>query len=658
MMIIRIRTRISAFCLFLVPFAVSPYFAISAEAAGSGLVLISPPSGAMIVAKKPLISLRSNRPLQEDGRIFFLDGHDVTALVTESETENIYSFTPPEPLGSGQHNLYIQAVDTDGVVVEEEFVFASRQSESFEEIQSQNTLSLIQKTVLSRDNSSSGGGGFTSTAEFPYASFDSYLTSESTIKEGNLQTSLRANLRYYDQNAALLEPEKKGGRLLDFLFTANHSGEKYTSHLEVGDTTIEESENTINYLTRRGGQAGLTMGRFTFKGFSVLGRESGYDFDGLGFAFNSNDHIMGGSLETAFFDKQLITKAIYARGGEKEDSMGGWTEGNGRKGDVTGLLVSSDFFEQLFMTDFELDFSDFNNDTTDTTSETDMAYRLRFSGQYDNYEYQAGYSYTGPQYEVIGNHSTVKDWAGFDFIGGAYFEEHAIRVLMHYFWDNVEDEEMFARIYSLSSGVDYQFSGWQHFPAGLLLEYNTQSSADEPGGMETVALDTYQVTGKISFVKDSWFVSFSSAFSEQNDKTEYDTDTRLYSLEIVPSYSTMNFSILPSYRLNISEDLSSTIRTTTNTVTLDIHSTFLRNTLSGELGGTYDWTETDDNSVKMNNTDFYTRLSYRPEHLWRLQDAGIALEYHYKRQKDEVYDSTYRENIATLVFSCAFPYTF
>ncbi len=658
MMIIKIGTRISAFCFFLVPFAISPYSAIPAKAAQSGLMLISPPPGAMIIAKKPLISLGSSRPLREDGRVFFLDGNDVSALVTESETGNIYSFTPPEPLSSGQHYLYVQAVGVDGVVLEEEFVFASRQSESFEEIQSQNTLSITQKTVLSRDTSSSGGGGFSSTGEFPYASLDSYLSSQSTIKEKNMQTSLRANLRYYNQNAAILEPEKKGGRLLDFLFTADHSGEEYQSHLEVGDTTIEESENTINYLTRRGGQAGLTMGRFTFKGFSVLGQESGYDFDGLGFAFNSNDHIMGGSVETVFFDKQLVAKAIYARGGEKEDSMGSWSEGDGRKGDVTGLLVSSDFFEQLFTTDFELDFSDFNNDTSDSASETDLAYRIRFSGQHDNYEYQAGYSYTGPQYEVIGNHSTVKDWAGFDLSGGAYFEEHVIKVLMQYFWDNVEDEELFARIYSLSSGMEYQFSGWQHFPAGLLLEYNTQSSDDEPGGIETLALDTYQVTGNISYVQGPWFISFSSAYSEQNDRTDYDTDTRLYSLEFVPSYNATYLSILPSYRLNIAEDITSAIRTTTNTVTLDIYSAFLRNTLSVELGGTYDWTETDDNSVKMNNTDFYTRLNYRFENLWRLQDAGIALEYHYKRQEDEIYDSTYRENTATLVFSCAFPYTF
>jgi hypothetical protein len=656
-MAISSQVRFSALC-FLIPLLCSPPDSMADATAGNGLVLLSPQPGTTVTAKKPRITFQSRQPLMEEGKIVFLDGNDITALVMPTESVNIYTFTPPEALSGGPHTLYIYAVSVDGTPLEEEFSFASRQSESFEEISSRNTLSLIQKTVLSRDTSDSSGLSSSSGEEFPYASIDSYLSSESNLKEGNFHSSARANLRYYEQNAKLAEPEKTGGQILDFLITANHSGEDSASHIEVGDTTINQSENTLNYLTRRGGQAGLTLGRFSISGFSVLGQESAYDFDGLGFGFNSNDHIFGASLETVFFDRQLVLKIIHTRGGEEEDSMGSWSEGGAIKGDVTGLLLQSDFFDQRLITDFELDFSEFNADTSTADSETDLAYRLGFSGRHDIYEYQAGYRYTGPMYQVVGNTSTVRDWAGFDFSAGAYLDEHAFKMLFNYFWDNVENDDLFARITSLTGGAEYQFSGWTDFPVGILAEYNTQSSEDEPSGMENISLDTYQITGNINYVKESWFVAMSSSYAEQNDTTEYNRDTRLFSFEIAPSYTMAVFSVLPSYRLNISEDIANAVRTTSNTVTMDISSNFFANTLLGEMGGTYDWSEADDNSSKINNTDLYLRLNFRPDFLRFAEGSGIALEYHYTCQEDEIYDWTSRENILTLVFSGAFPYTF
>ncbi len=429
--------------------------------------------------------------------------------------------------------------------------------------------------------------------------------------------------------------------------------------LRVGDTTIEQSKNTIDYLTRRGGKASVSAGDVTLSGFGVLGNETGYEIDGLGFGFNSNDHIMGTSINVDFFDQQMSLKGIYASGGEEGNSMGTWSESEGRKGDVTGVLLTTDFFNQLFITEFEFDTANYDNDTGDGEDEVyDKAYRIRIGGLTEVTDYDLSYSYNGPQYEVVGNQSIVRDWAGFDFNGGITYPLHALRLLLNYSWDNVEDDDLFARIYSFTSGLEYQYSGWQRFPVSLLFQHNTQRSEDEPIDTESTSLDTSTLAGSISYIEGPWAVQFSSSYSEQDDKTLNDYDTRLFSFAVVPSYTHTYFSILPSWSLNSSKDLVTEVRTDTNTLTLDLYSGFLKDTVTCEVGGTYDWSQSDDDRVDMNNAALYGRLNYRFERLWRLEDSTIALEYNYNRQEDKIYDSTFSESTLTLVISSAIPYSF
>ena len=125
--------------------------------------------------------------------------------------------------------------------------------------------------------------------------------------------------------------------------------------------------------------------------------ETGYEIDGLGLGFNSTDHIMGTSLQTDFFDKQLTIKAIYARGGQEGNSFGSWSEDGPRKGDVAGIVLSSDFFNQRFTTDFELDTVNYDKNTEDDSDDVnDKAYRIRIGGLTEVYDYNVSYKYTGP----------------------------------------------------------------------------------------------------------------------------------------------------------------------------------------------------------------------------------------------------------------------
>ncbi len=643
-------------CLAALSFALLG-LARATAAAETRIELISPFPGTVAIAKSPTIMFRSSRPLHAEGRLVLLDGNDVTGMVTEDDAG--YRLTAPGTLPAGDHQLIIFAYDLDGHPVEQEFIFTSRHSESFEEIASDNRLSTTVKTVLQRTTDT---GDIPDTADpaasFPYSSFDSYLTSASTIKEGDWHSSFRTNIRYYDQNAPLNAPEKKGFGLIDFLMTSDYTADQYQARVEIGDTTIAESKNTIDSLTRRGGQTRISIGNLTVSGFGVLGRENTYEIDGLGLAFNSNDHIMGTSAGMDFFDRRLIVKAVHIRGGDDGSYLGSWSESQQRRGEATGLVIVTDFFEQALMTDFEIDTSSLTVDDDESVEFTDTAYRFLVSGYRDTSDYQFGYSYTGPQYEVIGNQSIVKDWAGFDFNGGTALTDHTVRMLLNYSWDNVEDDAIYARIYSFTGGLDYRYSAWQRFPVGLTFEHNQQRSTDEPDEVEPTSLDTDTLTGSIGFIDGPWAIELRSGYSLQNDSSPADRDTRLVSFSVVPSYTSVFYSILPSWSLNSSEDLTSSVRTDTNTLTLDIYATLFEDRVICEFGGTHDWTSADDDSVDMSNTALYGRLNYRIERLWHLEDPTIAVEYAYNRQEDNIYDSRFSEGVLSLVLSSAVPFSF
>jgi hypothetical protein len=643
-------------CLTVISF-VLPVFAQPSQAEEVRIDLVSPFPGTVAIAKSPTIIFRSSQPLHAEGRLILLDGNDVTAMVTEEDVG--YRITAPGILPAGEHQLIIFAYDLDGQPVEQEFVFVSRHSESFEEIASDNRLSTTVKSVLQRSTDTDAALDTAAPAvSFPYSSFDSYLSSNSTIMEGGWQSSFRANVRYYDQNAPLIEPEKKGLGLIDFLMTSDYTADQYQARVEIGDTTIAESKNTIDLLTRRGGQTRITIGNLTVSGFGVLGRENTYEIDGLGLAFNSNDHIMGGSAGMDFFDRRLTVKAVHTRGGDDGNYLGSWSESQRRKGEATGLIIVTDFFEQALITDFEIDTSSLTVNDDESVEFTDTAYRFLVSGYGAASDYQLGYSYTGPQYEVIGNQSIIKDWAGFDFNGGTTLTDHTVRLLLNYSWDNVEDDPIYARLYSFTGGLDYRYSAWQRFPLGLTIEHNQQRSTDEPDGAQPTSLDTDTLTGSIGFIDGPWAIELRPGYSLQDDSSPADRDTRLVSFSVVPSYTSVFFSILPSWTLNSSEDLTTSVRTDTNTLTLDIYATLFEDRVICELGGTHDWTSADDDSIDMSNTALYGRLNYRIERLWHLEDATIAIEYAYNRQEDTIYDSSFSEGVLSLVLSSAVPFHF
>lgn len=625
------------------------------------LLLLSPANDSVVVSKMPHISFRCSVPLIEDTLLILFDGTDITALVHQER--GVYSYLPQRPVGAGEHSLYVIGVTEGGVSVEKELVFASRHSESFAEIYLNNSVSATVTSVLARDVSATGNTALLpvdpapTTSDTPYTSLETYLRSEGGLREGKWQSSARAALRYYDQNASVVAPEQKGLGLLDVLIRTSYTTKNTALRAELGDTVVEETKNTLDYLARRGVKASLSVKNITINTFGLLAAEPDYTPDDFGLDLNGNDHIMGGSVNVDFFAGQLFIKGIYARGGERGAALGTWTETDGHKGDVAGLLVKTDFFDNKLTSEFELNTVNYDNDTSDTMGEGyDKAYRLTLGGSMAHYSYEVGYTYTGPGYQVVGNQSLVKDWAGYAFVGSMNSAAHSLRLLLNYSWDNVDDDELFARLYSFSGAVEYLYSGWQYFPVSLLVEHNRQRSRDEPVGCDPVSLQTNALTAAISYVQGPWAVELKTGYSRQDDEAGGAYGTELVSFSLVPSYSSTSFSLLPSWTYSSSRDLSTDVTTETNTVTLDVYATFFAERLVCQFGGTYDEVTSDDKTMGLTTSSLYGKISYRFDRLWFLEESSIGLEYASEDQEDNVNEAELSEQRVSLVLSTTLPF--
>lgn len=658
-----------------------------------GFILSSPVVDQVEISKKPKIEWESVSPLGQESPLVLLDGMDVSGLVEQQDGR--FSFSPIMVLPAGEHNLYISAIDGTGNLIEQEFFFSTRHSESFEEAYSHNELSLIYRGALNHHIKSKTASEDVDSEwiideasfqpledevdDFSHGSIDAYLSSDSVIRDGNWSTSFITNMRYFDQRADIMDPEKRGVSLIDILLASSYTGEKLNVEIGLGDNAIQESRNTVDNLYRRGLKAVARYEDLTLSGFGVLADEQYNELDHLGLRFDSNDHLMGISGQYDFFDKQMFLKAIYVNGGETGNSLGTWSEGGARKGDAFGFVFFTDFLSGQLTTEIEYDESTISKNTSAFDSYTvfddlfdevestvadeemeksDKAYRINIAGLKNVYNYELSYEYTGPQYEVVGNQSLVGDRAGYSFYGGAAFEYHGVNLFGTSFWDDVDNNPLYQRITSTGGGIEYSYMGWLRFPVSLRYERGSQRSKDEPEDVDETAVDIDTIEGRVGYQDGPWMGEIATSFSRQNDKAPQDLDNELITVFLSPGYSGDFLTVFPSWSYNSTADLQSSVRTDTHTWTLDVQSLVFEERLLCELGGTYDRTTSDDDTMDSKNFQGYARATYRFQTLWNLVLPSVALEYTRTYQKDDIADSMFQEDVMTVVLSSTLPYSF
>ncbi|MCK4503826.1 MAG: hypothetical protein KAU22_12395, partial [Desulfuromonadales bacterium] len=359
--------------------------AISAEV----ITFISPGEGIEATVSKPVIIYEIAVPVSTQNMLVQMDGIDITGALDFTPTG--FKYHPVQPLANGPHQLYLTINLPDGNPLARIFSFST-----LTKVSSNTQISAVYEHEIDKSNH---------LTQIPERNFAANIGNTTTITQGNWQVGLTTNLRWLDRSLPMFAPEKKGIDLVNYLATGTYQKDNLSLLLNAGDLQIQETQNTVMGLARRGVQVNSIYKSLSLGGF-VINSEQLYGIDdGTGLEFNTGNTIKGLSGGYSLLADKLKLRAIYVTGVEESNSFGIYDVDSGeREGDVLGFVVQYLLFDGKLNLEAEYDLADFDANNTDAIdAETDKAWNLRASGYTGSYNYQAVYEYIGADYEVIGN---------------------------------------------------------------------------------------------------------------------------------------------------------------------------------------------------------------------------------------------------------------
>lgn len=611
--------------------------------------LQDPSENQVSIHKRPNIAVVFLQPLAMESLFIMLDGMDITQVVALSPDG--FSFRPIQVLAPGMHTLTIAGTSLQGESFSQEFSFTTRHYKRIETGYTENELTTTAQGSIAKSD--------TLEDQAPDIRFEANWRTQSQFQERGFQMAFDANLRYLDQDTPTLAPEKSGADVIDFLLTADYNRGALTSHAEIGDTDVILSENTLPSLRRRGGQLSIGSTTVSMGGFSVKSAQS-YGYDGTGFGSDTGKHIRGLYGDLNLLDNRLRLRLVHSTGGETGPSFGTATTETDKEGHVSGAVLTTDFFNGKLVTDFEYDRSEFDGDTSDSiAAKEDDAYRIQVQGGISRYTYSLAYRYFGPDYEVIGNQGLEKDRAGVVLNGGAGFDRHTLFVTYSRYQDNVDDDAARPVVVTHTGGVDYGYQGFERVPITLSYQKEVAQSSDEPLLTDPTDRDVDTLLGSIAYAHQAWQILFQSSYARTNDKTALDADTASLTMTLIPQYYTEAVSISPNLSYNQTRDLAADIDTDTYTLGLDMQGRFFNERFRYGLGGTLDFTSTDDSSVDQRTTVYYFNLDYEvADRLLGYITPFVGLRGESSEVDDQVLAQTTREYRFMVVFSTTTRFSF
>jgi len=620
-----------------------------AETKISSIKVLSPLENSTVVDKKPEIKVEFDETVLQDTIIVIFDGQDITQLITL--TEKGFEFKPFMVVPPGTHALSITAKNKEGMQIEKTVTFTTKHSETFDEAWSNNNATIIYQGILKKPES------FESQ---PDSKIEGNLTSETKLKNQTWEFKFNTNLRYFDQNEPLMPPQKKGLDIINWILTGEYTKELFKAKASIGDIQITETPYTLSGLSRKGGLINIEYDIFQFNAFTVKSEAIYGGRGGTGIETSSEDHIMGLSAGVKLFDKKMEIKTIYVTGGEPSSGFGISGTGGIKKGDVIGFLVTSNFFENKLNTDFEIDFSKYDPDTSDEFGKSsDKAYRAKIYGNIDKYNYEAMYEYIGRDYQVVGSY-IQKDRQGLSLRGGANWGEHVLNMNFSRYNDNVRGDELFPRVVNYQGMVDYSFNKFPNFPMGLTYQKSIQKSTKEPEGTPKIHMDTDTISGRVNFTKDRLNIGFVTTYSVMNDKSEQNNDTTSITYTLTPTYNDEKYSLSTSFSLNQSKIKLTDVRTDTYTINTDFRTKFFDQRASLDIAGTYTITKANDGSVNTRNLNGTVQLAYDLAKMMKEYiKPVIALKATYSKITDKINPSSNNDEfVLYFVFTTNIPFSF
>ena len=574
--------------------------------------MISPLDNAEIIGKKPEIKVEFIGQSVRNNLLVTLDGADITQILTLSDKG--FEYRPVMPMSAGSHTLVLTASDGSGTQMQKTVTFKSRHSKIIEEASSNNDASVMYtQTVVKPKSTASTTTDFNSKIE-------GNLKSDNKIKNGNWEVTLNGNIRYFDQDAAAPSPLNKGIDVANWLMTGTYQKDSTKLQASVGDVQVTETSNTIN-LNRKGGLVQFDYDIFQFRVFNVKAQQTYGIADG-GIGIGTGDNILGASAGIKLFEKKVEFRTIYLYGEGSDNNavvsmgtpLGTSTQPGNKKGEVVGFLLTSDLFQNKMKTEFEVDLSRYDPDTSDEFGyQNDGAGLARAYGVLgEHYNYDAKYEYFGKNYATLGNLGVSRDRQGVSVSQGFNINKHTFLLALSGAHDNVTSDPLFAKNYQYSGGLNYTYNGIQNLPVGLGYQKTLQESHEDPTGIQSMNTMTDTLSANISYTAGTFLLGLTALYSKLDDKTINDVDTTTATVTFSPSYTKPDLTLSPMFSWNSSQNESLNVRTDSYTGGLNVLAKF-GTYFSFDMGGTYTISKADNNSVDTSQINATANLSYSPK---------------------------------------------
>ncbi|MBU1195429.1 MAG: hypothetical protein KKE62_19235 [Proteobacteria bacterium] len=591
----------------------------------------SPEQDQTLITKKPDIKGTISVPYLKDTLSVSMDQTDMTAIVKLSDTG--FSLIPFHPVPAGNHLIRVFFMDKNNQPHEKEIKFSTRHSDLFETASSTNTVSMVYSNVLKKMDDAK-------TRSISDWEFESNLSSESVIGQGPWKVSFNTNARYSDQENEMTAPLEKNFQLADYLLKGEMDAGETSFQAALGNVSVEGTQNTIGSISRRGATFGATSKQFFLHGFTLKSQQTfGLD-DSEDIQTDNDDHLLGFSGGLNLFDEKLGIKTVYATGGEKASnaSYNIWPEPGGNSGNVVGLEVKTDFFTNKLTTRIEMDWSDYDTDTSDTAgSKTDKAYTGQISGTLNFFNYDLLYEYIGADYKVP-TAGLVQDRKGYTAKTGFNFNAQSLSFNLGQYKDNLDKDPSRARVETLQYGSTYNLNTFASCPISLGFLRSTQNSSLEPAGSSEIKNTTDTVFGSVSHINGALVVGLQPEYSQMNDETTPDYDTRSKTLTLFAGYNKERFSVSPSICANWFEDLNRNVDNDTVNCNLSFYINII-NGLDIEGAGSYTVLNASDNSIDQDSFSGDLQLSYKwSEPVLGIISPMIALRASHDNSSDKVTD--------------------
>lgn len=605
-------------------------------APSESIIFTSPDNGVTIISKKPVIECSIEASYQRESLYVLLDQTDVSDLAVF--TNKGFSIKPFLVLPAGQHRVYVSFEDEYGQLHEGEISFTSRQSEPFETAVSNNSISAVYSRVIAKT-------GDAKSRPLSDWGVEGNLSTENTIAQDSYKVSLQANARYIDQEKGLEEPLEKGVELVDFLLKGDVDAGGASLSGAIGDVSIEGTEYTIGSLSRRGVTLGASSVHYNLNGFSVKSQNT--------YGNNDGDHLSGVIGGARFFDEEVKVTTIYVNGRKDADvsSYNIWPTPSDTDGDAYGFEVVTDFFENMLITRVEAGFSDYDSDTTDDFgSESDTMYMGQLSGAIDFLDYNFLYEHIGTDYKVVTS-SLQGDREGFRGSTGFSFADQYLSFTVGKYNDNLDEDPAIARLETLQYGVNYNLNAFTSWPITVNWQHSDQDSSLEPAGTSEIKNSTDTFFGSISYSRDAFIVGVQPEYTQIEDDTTADYDTRSVSLSVFSGYSGEKFSISPSVSFSRIEDINQNIESDNVSCNLS----FTLNITEGldiEGFAAYGLSDANDNSIDQDTFSGDLQMSYTPlEPIGGVFIPTIQLLASHAESTDDIANTDNSENLVYLILS-------